>query len=145
MRGRSTQTPADPEERPIDVDPHAMGDLIEAVFRRHRRRYGYRRLGQELSARGVTCAPARIRRIMAQRALRAIQPKVEAQSDPSDAEAVRKFSASIKIEQHKDRAVLTASVPFELLKKIAAPDAAEVSAPDAGAGAAISRSNPTGP
>jgi rubrerythrin len=29
MRGRSTQTPADPEERPIDVDPHAMGDLIE--------------------------------------------------------------------------------------------------------------------
>jgi transposase InsO family protein len=52
-----------------------MGDLIEAVFRRHRRRYGYRRLGQELSDRGVTCAPARIRRIMAQRALRAIQPK----------------------------------------------------------------------
>ena len=53
----------------------AMGDLIEAVFRRHRRRYGYRRLGQELSDRGVICAPARIRRIMAQRALRAIQPK----------------------------------------------------------------------
>ena len=52
-----------------------MGDLIEAVFRRHRRRYGYRRLSQELSDRGVTCAPARIRRIMAQRALRAIQPK----------------------------------------------------------------------
>jgi putative transposase len=53
----------------------AMGDLIEAVFRHHRRRYGYRRLGQELSDRGVICAPARIRRIMAQRALRAIQPK----------------------------------------------------------------------
>jgi len=32
-------------------------------------------LAQELSDRGVTCAPARIRRIMAQRALRAIQPK----------------------------------------------------------------------
>jgi hypothetical protein len=41
--------------------------------------------------------------------------------------------------------VLTASVPFELLKKIAAPDAAEVSAPDAGVGAAVSRSDPTGP
>ena len=52
-----------------------IGDLIEAVFRRHRRRYGYRRLSQELSDRGVLCAPARIRRIMAQRALRAIQPK----------------------------------------------------------------------
>lgn len=52
-----------------------IGDLIEAVFRRHRRRYGYRRLSQELSDRGVLCAPARIRRIMAQRALHAIQPK----------------------------------------------------------------------
>ncbi len=57
------------------VGDAGMGDLIEAVFRRHRRRYGYRRLAQELSDRGVTCAPARIRRIMAQRALRAIQPK----------------------------------------------------------------------
>jgi HTH-like domain len=39
-----------------------LGDLIEAVFRRHRRRYGYRRLSQELSDRGVTCAPARAER-----------------------------------------------------------------------------------
>ena len=52
-----------------------LGELIEAVFRRHRRRYGYRRLAQELSDRGVTCAPARIRRLMAQRALHALQPK----------------------------------------------------------------------
>ena len=52
-----------------------IGDLIEAIFRRHRRRYGYRRIGQELSDRGVACAPVRIRRIMAQRGLRAIQPK----------------------------------------------------------------------
>ena len=52
-----------------------IGDLIETVFRRHRRRYGYRRLAQELSDRGVICAPARIRRLMAQRALHAIQPK----------------------------------------------------------------------
>jgi transposase InsO family protein len=52
-----------------------LGEWIEAVFRRHRRRYGYRRLAKELAERGVTCAPARIRRLMAQRALRAIQPK----------------------------------------------------------------------
>ena len=52
-----------------------LGDLIEGIFRRHRRRYGYRRLAQELSDQGVTCAPARIRRIMAQRGLHAIQPK----------------------------------------------------------------------
>lgn len=53
----------------------SIGDLIETVFRRHRKRYGYRRLAQELSDREVICAPARIRRLMAQRALRAIQPK----------------------------------------------------------------------
>lgn len=52
-----------------------IGDLIEAVFRRHRRRYGYRRISEDLSDRGVTCAPSRIRRIMAQRGLRALQPK----------------------------------------------------------------------
>jgi putative transposase len=52
-----------------------LGDLIETVFRRHRKRYGYRRVGDELSDRGVTCAPARVRRLMAQRALHAIQPK----------------------------------------------------------------------
>ena len=52
-----------------------LGELIETVFRRHRRRYGYRRVAEELSDRGVTCAPARIRRLMAQRALHALQPK----------------------------------------------------------------------
>jgi len=56
--------------------------------------------------------------------VRAIQPQVEAQSEPSDAEAVRKFSASIKIEQHKERAVLTASVPLVLVRQIASPEAA---------------------
>ena len=52
-----------------------LGELIETVFRRHRRRYGYRRLSAELSDRGLTCAPARIRRLMAQRGLHALQPK----------------------------------------------------------------------
>jgi transposase InsO family protein len=52
-----------------------LGELIETIFRHHRKRYGYRRLAVELSDRGVTCAPARIRRLMAQRSLRALQPK----------------------------------------------------------------------
>jgi putative transposase len=52
-----------------------LGDLIETVFRRHRKCYGYRRVGDELSDRGVTCSPARVRRLMAQRALHAIAPK----------------------------------------------------------------------
>ena len=52
-----------------------VGSRIEAVFKRHRRRYGYRRIGAELSDAGVVCAPARIRRLMAARGLRALQPK----------------------------------------------------------------------
>lgn len=52
-----------------------ISPLVEAVFKRHRRRYGYRRIGEELSDRGVTCAPARIRRLMTARGLHALQPK----------------------------------------------------------------------
>jgi hypothetical protein len=53
--------------------------------------------------------------------IKAIQPKVEAQSDKSDAEAVRRLTSSLKIEQHKDRTIFTASVPLELVKKLATP------------------------
>ena len=54
--------------------------------------------------------------------LQAIQPKVTAQSDKADADAVREFVASLKVEQHKERTVLTASVPLQLLKKVATPE-----------------------
>ncbi len=60
---------------PSQLADERIGALIEAVFKRHRRRYGYRRIGAELADRGVVCAPARIRRIMAQRGLRALQAK----------------------------------------------------------------------
>jgi hypothetical protein len=53
--------------------------------------------------------------------VQAIQPKVEAQVDKPDADALRQFTASLKVEQHKDRAIFTASVPLELLKKLATP------------------------
>jgi putative transposase len=59
----------------LQVADASLADLVEAIFRRHRRRYGYRRIAEELSDRGVICAPARIRRLMAQRGLHAIQPK----------------------------------------------------------------------
>jgi putative transposase len=52
-----------------------FGDQIEEIFRHHRGRYGYRRVAAELADRGLTCAPVRIRRLMAQRGLRALQPK----------------------------------------------------------------------
>ncbi|HRJ71751.1 MAG TPA: IS3 family transposase [Terrimicrobiaceae bacterium] len=60
---------------PTEAADERIGSLIEAIFKLHRRRYGYRRIREELADRGVICAPARIRRIMAQRGLCAIQPK----------------------------------------------------------------------
>jgi len=60
---------------PTEVADERIGSLIEVIFKLHRRRYGYRRIREELADRGVVCAAARIRRIMAQRGLRAIQPK----------------------------------------------------------------------
>jgi hypothetical protein len=65
--------------------------------------------------------------------IRTIQPKVEAQSDTPDVDAVRKFSDSIRIEQKNDRAILTASVPLLLLRQLANPETAALpaAAPDA--------------
>jgi len=60
---------------PTQVSDEEIGPEIEAIFRRHRRRYGYRRILDDLSDQGITCAPARVRRIMAQRRLKAIQPR----------------------------------------------------------------------
>lgn len=58
-----------------ELSDRDIGERIEAIFKRHRRRYGYRRIHSELDDEGITCAPARVRRIMAQRGLHAIQPK----------------------------------------------------------------------
>ena len=55
-------------------DKHT-GDQIETIFKHHRRRYGHRRIWRELADGGIRCAPARVRRIMNSRGLRAIQPK----------------------------------------------------------------------
>lgn len=52
-----------------------IGEVIEAIFTRHRRRYGYRRIWEELSDQGIACAADRVRRIMAERGLKALQPK----------------------------------------------------------------------
>lgn len=51
------------------------GDKIEAIFRQHRRRYGYRRIWEQLCDHHVVCAPDRVRRIMMERGLRALQPR----------------------------------------------------------------------
>ncbi|HKO17259.1 MAG TPA: hypothetical protein VJU82_00060 [Acidobacteriaceae bacterium] len=58
--------------------------------------------------------------------LQAIPPKLAAEAEKTDADAMRDFIGSLKVEQHKDRAVVTASVPLELLKRLAAPQNAPV-------------------
>jgi putative transposase len=60
---------------PSQLSDQQMGAHIERIFRTHRRRYGYRRILSELADEGRVCAPARVRRLMAQRGLRAIAPK----------------------------------------------------------------------
>jgi hypothetical protein len=73
----------------------------------------------------------------------AIQPKIEAQTETADAEAVRQFVSSVKVEQHKDRAVLTAIVPLQLLKKLTAADSAAAGgAPAADATAGVKTTGP---
>jgi hypothetical protein len=64
-----------------------------------------------------------------------LPPPPPVQGGNEDANELRVFTASIKVEQHKDRAVLTASVPIELVKQLASPQAT-VGAPDAAAGPA---------
>jgi hypothetical protein len=64
--------------------------------------------------------------------IQAIQPRVAAQTDKPDADTLRQFTSSLKIEQHKDRAVLTARLPLDLLKKLATPMNTAVPKPFAG-------------
>lgn len=63
------------EATPGQEDDARLGPLIEEIFQRNRRRYGYRRILEELADNGIVCAAARLRRIMRLRGLRAIQPK----------------------------------------------------------------------
>lgn len=49
--------------------------LVQDVFFQHRRRYGARRISMELKDRGESCSRAKVRKIMGQTGLVAIQPK----------------------------------------------------------------------
>jgi putative transposase len=52
-----------------------FGEQVRKVFSRHARRYGSRRVEAELKAEGVGIGRHRIRRLMREQGLRAIQPK----------------------------------------------------------------------
>ena len=73
--GRLEDGRAAAEPTVSQLSDQQMGAHIERIFRTHRRRYGYRRIVEELADQGHTCAPSRVRRIMAQSGLRAIAPK----------------------------------------------------------------------
>jgi putative transposase len=60
---------------PMQSSDEKIGAQVEDIFKRHRRRYGYRRIWKELADHGVTCAPVRVRRVMRERGLKALQPK----------------------------------------------------------------------
>lgn len=60
---------------PTQRSDQKLGAQIEEIFIRHRRRYGHRRVRQELGDLGILCAARRVRRLMAQRRLKALQPR----------------------------------------------------------------------
>lgn len=49
--------------------------LVRAVFWKHRRRYGTRRIAEELADLGEVCSPRRVGKLMKTQGLRALQPK----------------------------------------------------------------------
>jgi len=53
----------------------ALKPLVGEIFWEHRRRYGARRIAQELSARGMRCGVVRAGRLLRELGLKAIQPK----------------------------------------------------------------------
>jgi transposase InsO family protein len=52
-----------------------LTDRVEAAFWRHSRRYGSRRIRAELAAEGLAVGRDRVRRVMREEGLRAIQPR----------------------------------------------------------------------
>ena len=54
--------------------------------------------------------------------LQAIPPKLAAQAEKTDADAMHDLIDSLKVEQHKDRIVVTGNVPLGLLRSIATPE-----------------------
>ena len=66
--------------RPKGLSQHEARDeelmpLIRHIFWEHKRRYGARRIAQELAAQGEGCSVARVAKLLEKQGLKAIQPK----------------------------------------------------------------------
>lgn len=62
--------PSSHEQRDQELAP-----LVRNLFWKHKRRYGARRITEELSDRGQPCSPRRVAKLLKHQGLRAIQPK----------------------------------------------------------------------
>ena len=58
-----------------EIETHELTPMILDIFWKHRRRYGTRRIVEELSDRGIVTGRRRVANIMKSQGLRAIQPK----------------------------------------------------------------------
>jgi len=58
-----------------DIEDQRLSPLIQGLFKRHRRRYGVRRITSALQAQGEKVGADRVRRLMKKLKLVAIQPK----------------------------------------------------------------------
>jgi transposase InsO family protein len=65
----------DGEPTPRECEWATLSEAVRAIFWRHRRRYGARRIASELADRGMVCSPRRVAKILKREGLRAIQPK----------------------------------------------------------------------
>jgi transposase InsO family protein len=63
------------EESRREVRDRELIPRISAVFWRHRRRYGARRIAVELASEGIACGVARVARLLKTQGFQAIQPK----------------------------------------------------------------------
>jgi putative transposase len=64
---------AEPSAREEELD--ALTPMVVAIFCRHRRRYGARRIAEELKDLSIVCSAKRVAKILRNQGLRAIQPR----------------------------------------------------------------------
>ena len=62
-------------DSPGDHERATLTERITAIFWRHKRRYGARRIAAELADHDLVCSPRRVAKVLKTQGLRAIQPK----------------------------------------------------------------------
>ena len=56
-------------------ETESLTEAIRAIFWRHHRRYGARRIAKELADSGIVCCPRKVAKVLKKQGLRAIQPR----------------------------------------------------------------------